>query len=310
MHCQAYQPEHAAAWNNFVEQSRNGIFLFKRHYMDYHAARFKDHSLWVMKDDKPLALLPANIVDNTVYSHGGLTFGGLVLSPKVGAEAVLNIFTCVRDYLSMQGIHHWIYKPVPHIYHAAPSEDDLYALFRMQARLIRVDVSTTISQNQRLPLATGRKGGLTKARNAGIKICNSQDFESCWLILTERLLMRHGVSPTHSLAEITSLAERCPEIQLFMAYQNTHPVAAVVVYDYQQVAHTQYIAVSDQGQAVGALDLLLETLISETYAHRPYFNFGISTEKQGLEINVGLCAQKEMFGGRSTIQQWFEIECV
>ena len=310
MNCIAYRPEHADAWNVFVDNSRNGIFLYKREYMDYHAARFKDYSIWVMEDDEPLALLPANIVDSTVYSHGGLTFGGLVLSRKVGAEAVLRIFACVRDYLSTQGVRYWIYKPVPLIYHEVPSEDDLYALFRIQARQIRLDVSTTISQHHRLPIAKGRKHGLAKARKAGIEIRRTQDFTSCWQLLTERLAMRHGVTPTHSLAEIIYLAERCPEIQLYMAYQNTQPLAAVVVYDYRQVAHTQYIAMSDQGQALGALDLLLETLISETYAHRPYFNFGISTEKQGLEINIGLCAQKEMFGGRSTIQQWFEIECI
>jgi hypothetical protein len=310
MICKAYRPEHAIAWNNFVENSRNGIFLFKREYMDYHMDRFRDYSIWIMNDDEPLALLPANIVDRTVYSHGGLTFGSLVLSRKVGAEVVLHIFECVREYLSSQGVLRWIYKPVPHIYHTAPSEDDIYALFRVQARLIRVDVSTTISQNNRLPLAKGRIHGLKKARKAEIEIYKSRDYTSCWGLLTEHLAIRHGATPTHTLAEITSLAERNPEIQLYMAYQHSEPLAAVVIYDYQRVAHTQYIATSEKGRAMGALDLLLETLISDTYAHRPYFNFGISTENQGLAINTGLCAQKEMFGGRSTIQQWFEIECV
>lgn len=310
MHCRAYEPEHAEAWNDFVDRSRNGIFLYKRRYMDYHASRYKDHSLWVMQNDEPLALLPANLFDFKVYSHAGLTFGGLVLSRKVGAAAVLEMIMCVREYLSSQGVLNWIYKPVPHIYHAVPSEDDLYALFRIQARLIRVDVSTTISQHQRLPLAKGRKHGLSKARKAGVEIRKSQDFASCWKLLSERLAMRHGVTPTHSLEEITSLAERCPEIQLYMAYEQAEPVAAVVVYDYKQVAHTQYITASERGLALGALDMLLDVLISETYSDRPYFNFGISTENQGLELNAGLCAQKEMFGGRSTIQQWYEIECI
>lgn len=303
-------PEHAEAWDDFVDRSRNGIFLFKRRYMDYHASRFKDNSLWVMQDDEPLALLPANFLDFKVYSHAGLTFGGLVLSHKVGAAAVLRMIMCVREYLSRQGVLHWVYKPVPHIYHAVPSEDDLYALFRIQARLTRVDVSTTISQHQRLPLSKGRKHGLSKARKAGVEIRKSQDFASCWKLLTDRLAMRHGVTPTHSLEEITSLAARCPEIQLYMAYEQAEPIAAVVVYDYKQVAHTQYITVSERGQELGALDMLLYVLISETYSDRPYFNFGISSENQGLELNTGLCAQKEMFGGRSTIQQWYEIECI
>ena len=47
--------------------------------MDYHNDRFKDHSLMVFKDDKLIALLPANIVDFNLRSHQGLTYGGFLL---------------------------------------------------------------------------------------------------------------------------------------------------------------------------------------------------------------------------------------
>lgn len=297
-------------WDAFLAQSRNGTFLFKRGYMDYHADRFQDASLWVERDEQLLAMLPASIQGDTIVSHGGLTFGGLVLGNKTGAADVKEIFEHLRDYWSAQGVKKLVYKPVPHIYHRVPSEEDLYALHRLGARTVRVDVSTTIDQAHRLPLSKGRKHALGKARKAGISIRQSQDYAACWQMLTQNLSDRHGVTPTHSLAEIQLLASRCPEIALYMAYVEEQPVAAVVMYGYGQVAHTQYIALTDLARETGALDLLLETLITEIYVDKPYFNFGISTCNNGLYFNEGLCAQKEMFGGRTTVMQWLELECV
>ncbi|MGP1717883.1 MAG: GNAT family N-acetyltransferase [Methylophilus sp.] len=310
MQCLPYQPEQAAEWNVFLAQSRNGTFLFNRDYMDYHADRFQDASVCVKKDEQLIAILPASLDGDTIISHGGLTFGGLVLGNKAGAAEVLEIFTQLRAYWAANGIRKLIYKPVPHIYHTAPSEEDLYALHRLQAKTVRVDVSTTIDQTNRLPVSKMRKRLQGKALKAGVVIKKSEDYAACWEMLTANLADRHGVKPTHTLSEITLLASRCPEIALYMAYLDDKPVAGVVVYAYSQVAHTQYIALTDAARETGALDLLLETLVSEIYSDKPYFNFGISTYDSGRELNAGLCAQKEMFGGRTTMMQWLEMECV
>ena len=55
-----YDPSRADQWNRFVATSRNGTFLFDRRYMDYHKNRFEDLSLVISKDDRIVALLPAN----------------------------------------------------------------------------------------------------------------------------------------------------------------------------------------------------------------------------------------------------------
>jgi hypothetical protein len=303
-----YQASLAPIWNDFCHTSRNGTFMFNRDYMDYHAARFTDCSVVIESHDKPIALLAANRVEDKVISHGGLTFGGLVLGNKTGAAEVVEILHRLREHWAQQGIKKLIYKPVPHIYHRVPSEEDLYALHSMQAKPIRVDVSTTIAQSTRLPLSKGRKYALSKARKAGVSISLSEDYATCWQMLTDNLQDRHGVAPTHSLAEIQLLASRCPQIKLYMAHIGEQAVAAVLIYDFGQVAHTQYIALNDIARETGALDLLLETLISEIYADKPYFNFGISTCNNGQYFNQGLAAQKEMFGGRTTILQWLELE--
>ncbi len=302
-----YHPEHLDIWNCFNQASRNGTFLFDRGYMDYHTDRFTDASLMIEKESKLVAMLPASRDGNTVVSHGGLTFGGLILADKTGVADVKTIFEQLKEWLIASGVEKLIYKPVPHIYHRVPSEEDLYALHRLGAKTMRVDVSTTIQQSTRLPLAKGRKHAIGKAKRAGISVQKSDDYASFWQILTQNLEDHHAVKPTHSLEEMRLLASHFPKIQLYLAYLATRPVAGAVVYDYERVAHTQYIGLNDDARETGALDMLLEHLISKIFVHKPYFNFGASTHNHGLSINEGLVAQKEMFGGRTTILQWMEL---
>lgn len=44
-----YTPEDKSIWDKYVDKARNATFLFHRDYMDYHADRFRDHSLLFIK---------------------------------------------------------------------------------------------------------------------------------------------------------------------------------------------------------------------------------------------------------------------
>lgn len=296
-----------AEWNTFLVNSRNGVFLFNRQYMDYHADRFTDASLMFYKNDDLIAVLPANANDKTLNSHGGLTFGGLVVSNKFSAADAIVLFESLREHLYQIGYEKLIYKPIPHIYHQIPAEEDLYALFKLGAKPVRMDVSTTIKQSNRLALAKGRKHSIAKAKKANVHIEKSTRYDVFWEMLSNNLAQRHEAKPTHSLEEIELLATRFKEIELYLSYIDGKAVAGVLMYDYGQVAHTQYIALNDHARETGALDFLLEHLISVEYANKPYFNFGISTYNNGQSFNEGLAAQKEMFGGRTTILQHLEL---
>lgn len=296
-------------WNSFVQSSRNGTFLFERDYMDYHATRFNDYSLMFMQANNIVAVMPANQIEDTLITHGGLTFGGLVMANKLGAIQVLDIFTQLGEYLHQHGFKKLIYKATPHIYHRVPSEDDLYALHRLGATTERMDLSTTIQQTSRLPLAKMRLRAIAKAKQAEINIVQSQDYASFWALLSQVLSSQHGAIPTHSVEEITQLANRFSQIKLYLAIAQGQLLAGTVIYHYGTVAHAQYLASSDIGKQCGALDYLLEHLITQVYVDQPYFNFGISTSNAGHNLNAGLSAQKEMFGGRSTILQWLTLSC-
>ena len=94
-----YTAEKAAEWNQFVAQSKNGTFLFDRQYMDYHSDRFEDNSLMFYLEGRLYGVMPANRVGDVLYSHQGLTYGGLVMDAKTTAALTVALFDELNQYL-------------------------------------------------------------------------------------------------------------------------------------------------------------------------------------------------------------------
>jgi hypothetical protein len=306
-----YTPPSKEAWDQFVSAARNGTFLFYRDYMGYHADRFVDHSLLFHRDGRLAALLPASFqeADTTLVSHGGLTFGGVVSGPDMTAPLMLELFADLCRYLRERGVTRLLYKAVPHIYHDLPTEEDGYALFRTGARLYRRDVTATVALDRKLPFQERRRRGARKARAAGVVVRQTPDLAAFWPILEDNLRTRHGARPVHSLAEIRRLQQGFPDhIKLFAAYLGDAMLAGVLVYEHRRVAHAQYISAAEEGKRVGALDLVFDYLLSEQYTRHAYFDFGISTEEQGKVLNVGLSEQKEGFGARAVVHDFYELD--
>lgn len=308
MEVRRYRPDMADAWNALNRQARNGHFLFDRGFMDYHADRFEDASLVVLEDGELVALLPANRAGHEVWSHQGLTFGGLVSGP-VGAARTLAILDACAAHWAQEGLRSLTYKALPWIYQRAPAEEDLYWLFRRSAALVRRDVSAAIDYRARGPVSSRRARGARKAANAGLVFARSDDWAGYWRLLETVLDGRHGASPVHSLDEIRLLAGRFPaEVAFHAATLGDRLLAGVVMFCSSQVAHAQYIAVGEEGRAVGALDGLFEHLIAAHAETHRYFDFGISNTDQGRVLNEGLVRQKEEFGASAVVHDVYRIE--
>lgn len=309
LHLQRFRPEQADQWNAFVAASRNGTFLLDRRYMDYHADRFHDHSLVVSDDNDQLtALLPANEHAGQLYSHAGLTYGGLVLGPRGGAADTLAMLEAVRVYMGNNGLASLQYKTIPWIYHRQPAEDDRYALFRAGARLTRRDVLSVVARADRLRLQERRSRGVKAAIKSGVSVVESGDYAAFWPLLSQNLQSRYGVDPVHCLDEIERLHARFPDrIRLFTAHHGDELLGGALIYESHNVAHVQYISTSDAGRRMSALDLVFDSLLNGVYADKPYFDFGISNEQAGQVLNVGLVAQKEGFGARSVVHDYYEL---
>ncbi|MBN4081099.1 GNAT family N-acetyltransferase [Caldithrix abyssi] len=294
-------------WDNFISDSKNGTFLFYRDYMEYHADRFDDYSLLFYENEQLIAVMPANIQATTLFSSGGLTFGGIIAGRKMKTSTMLEIFSLLKDYCNVNRITALEYKSVPHIYHSLPAEEDLYALFLQDAHLLRRDVSATIFMQDRVAFSKGRKWCIGKSKKNGLEVRRSYDFESFMNIEEEHLLKKHGLKPVHSAQEMELLSGRFPDnIKLFAAYRNDAMYGGVVVYDSKHVAHTQYISSSGEGNEIGAVDSILEFLITKYYAEKTYFDFGISNERNG-DLNLGLNAFKESFGARTVVYDRYSL---
>lgn len=306
----AYEPSRKAEWDDFVRAAKNGVFLFLRDYMEYHADRFPDASLMFYDARGELiALLPATACDGILSSHAGLTFGGLVSGPGMKVELMFDVFAAMVAAAEARGIRQIVYKPVPHIYHRSPAEEDLYALFRNDAVLVRRDVSLVVDNRARLPLSKGRRWGLGQARRQPLEVRPSVEFEMFMAIETELLRAKYGAQPTHSGNELRLLAERFPDhIKLFAAYLDSRMVAGIVIYESERVAHTQYIGANDEGRRASALDMIVDFLMNDRYTGIKYFDFGTSTDPDGRNLNAGLIENKQSYGARAIMYDCYRLD--
>ncbi len=303
-----YTPARADEWNRFVAQSKNGTFLFDRRYMDYHSDRFADYSLMVYHKGRPYALLPANADGQTLVSHGGLTYGGLVMGSDCSAAGILEVFAMMNDYLRRQGFSKVVYKAIPWIYHQLPAEEDLFALTDVcKARLLIRDISSAIVCTRRLRFTESRRSGLRKARQHGLSVAESSDIEGFWQILCDNLMAKYGVSPVHTVSELRLLQSRFPEqIKLWTVSDGCRLLGGTLIFLTPQVLHTQYISASPEGKTYGAIDLLFDTLINDVYKDYPIIDFGKSTVSDSARLNRQLVFQKEGFGGRAVCYDTYE----
>lgn len=305
-----YREECKNNWNEFVRNSKNGHFFFQRDYMEYHNDRFEDFSLMIYDEkDKLTALLPANLKENVLYSHQGLTFGGFLIDDKMKTEIMLEIFKLLKIYLKEQNIETFIYKCIPYIYHVKPSEEDRYALFINNAKLIRRDITSTIDLTEQVRYSKGRKWTINKAKKESIEIFESDDYEIFWKLLTGVLESNHEAKPVHTFEEMNQLVSKFPKnIKLFLSKKDEKIISGALIYENKNIVHTQYLANSEDGRDIGALDLLLDYLIKDIYKSKKYFDFGISNEDAGRYLNTGLIAQKEGFGARAVAHDFYELE--
>jgi hypothetical protein len=305
-----YEPKDYENWNAFIGKAKNSTFLFHRDFMEYHNDRFQDYSLVVLDKEKWVAILPANVVDNEVFSHQGLTYGGLVYNEKIKLASVIEIFKAVLSFLNENNIEKLQLKLIPSIYHQKPAEELNYALFLAEAQLIRRDSMAVIDLSKKISIASGRKEGITKGKKNKLEIKEVDDFELFWnTILIPNLAIKHQAKPVHSLQEMNKLKELFPEnIRQFNVFENGIIVAGTTIFETENVAHCQYISGKEDKNELGGLDLLFHHLITEVFNNKRFFDFGTSNENQGRKLNNGLSYWKESFGASIIVQDFYEVK--
>jgi len=305
-----YKPSHKNEWNAFALDSNQQTFLFLRDFMDYHSDRFQDFSLMIYNDEELMALLPANKIDNEIYSHQGLTYGDLIYKSTLQSQEFIGILKTVLEYLSENGIKSLLIKELPFVFLDNQTNNPLaYLCFKLNAQLQRMDIHSVLELKFK-SYNRSRKNGYKRGLKNNLTVIETDDFESFWNeILIPNLDDRHNVRPVHSLEEIQLLKSRFPnKIRQFNVYLKDKIVAGTTIFETKHVAHSQYISGNADKNALGSLDFLHHYLLEEVFADKSYFNFGISNENDGQNINEGLQYWKEGYGAHSITQGFYKIE--
>jgi hypothetical protein len=295
-------------WNSFVKEAKNATFLFDRGYMDYHADRFKDHSLLLFAEGKLRALFVANENNHEIVSHEGLSYGGLLLEPEARLEDVLTWFFHIVRYYHQLGFERVIYRCLPFYYATYPAQEDLYALFLLKAALLQRDTSSVFVKAMPLPYQQRRKKN-TRKNSGSFLISRANDPTEFWNdVLIPNLKEKFGAEPVHSLEEIKKLMQLFPnQIQLFEV-RDQGLLGGTVIYTTPITAHAQYTSATRLGKEMGALDVLFDNLLNDVFKEKAYFSFGTSNGEPHRGLNRGLVNWKEGFGARTFVIDTYQIE--
>jgi Acetyltransferase (GNAT) domain len=311
----SYRPEDACGWEELVARACNGTFLHTRRFISYHGDRFRDRSL-VLENRRgrvvgvfPAAEAPAD--PETVISHPGLTYGGVVHDGSVRGAAMIGALDAIASHYRNLGYRRLRYKVVPSIYHALPAEDDLYALFRLGARSHQCDLSAAVDLANRGRVTKRRLRSRRRADNAGVRVLeNWYEIAGFWQVLEHNLASRHGASPLHSIAEINMLNKSFPNaIILITAKIGIDIVGGTLLFLSSRVSRVQYTATTEQGRAVCATDPVMEYAIDIARKRGcRYFDFGTCTLERGQVLHQDLYHFKVSFGGRGVVYGQYELD--
>ncbi len=304
-----YEANNYEQWNAFVSQAKNATFLFHRDFMEYHQDRFEDFSLMAFENEKLIAILPANKVQNTVYSHQGLTYGGLVLLPKAKMNQVIEVFKTLLKFLNDASISTLFLKQIPSIYCDTFSDEMDYLSYVCQAKLQMKHAISVVNLNHPLQISKSRRECVNRGKKLQLIIKEETDFSAFWNeLLIPNLKDKYQSKPVHTLEEITFLRNKFPEnIRHFNVYQNEKLVCGTTLFITKTVVKPQYISGNENNNLLGSIDFLYDYLIKEIAYGKAFFDFGPSHENHGLQIVENINFWKESFGTQIVIQNFHEI---
>ena len=305
-----YQESDYELWNTFVSAAKNATFLFHRDFMEYHKERFDDFSLLVFDKVKLVAVLPANRLDSKVYSHQGLTYGGLVYASKLKIEKIETILDLLFDFFKSKRIEHFYLHPIPSFYLGQGNAAIDFFLMKKGAQLYRKEMNMVAHLPQEIPISKSKLKHFRRTEVLGLRVVEETTFQPFWeKILEPRLVEKYDAKPVHSLAEIQLLHEIFPKnIKQFSAYLEDKIVAGITIFEFENGVKSQYGATSKKGEKYRALDFLFISLL-DIFQKRGklFFDMGIVNDSGEKGFHSGLLQQKEELGCTVWSQDFYKI---
>nr|WP_321230287.1 FemAB family protein [uncultured Psychroserpens sp.] len=307
-----YNQSQRLVWNTFVSNSKNATFLYHRDFMEYHQDRFDDYSLMVYNNDQLFAIFPANISKEIVYSHQGLTYGGLVIENDINANQKEAVYGAVLAFYKAEKFKSLIVKPLPSFYDFQILKLENFWQTQKNSSVIKQNMILAIDYNSNYKIHKTKLKRYKKMESNGFTIKEGRpEFEKFWnTILIKRLEEKHNSKPVHSLLEIQYLHDKFEhEIFQYNIYQNENLLAGITVFKKGLVVKSQYGIASVEGEKLNALDVLFVHLI-KTYKDEDmqFFSMGTVNDDSKLGYSEGMLKQKQELGCSTYFQDIINVE--
>jgi len=231
-----YTPDKKKEWDLFVEKSNNGTMFHKQAFLDYHEpGKFNFQHLMFYQGNDLIGVLPGGLsADGKKYwSPTGASYGSIV-AEDIPFSLALRMVDALIDYANDNKWEEIFLIPPPIIYNKYYNQHFEYAMLYRNFDFEYHYISHAIDL---------KKGDIFEdfdkktqkiiekiQRDGKLSIRENKDYASFYPILEENKA-KHGVKPTHSLADLLKLEELIPEhLKLFMIYHDDKPVAGSLLF--------------------------------------------------------------------------------
>lgn len=274
--------------------------------MEYHGDRFEDASVMVWEGEELLAVFPAHRIDDQVFSHLGLSFGGFIFKKSLPLERQKSIIQLILEYYKKKSIKSLSVTPVPYYYTQEQVSDEI--LFNSLGFEEDGNKEIYLIQSPFILKDKGKRKGVRRAVKKGLEVREGEVDKEFWKQLLEPLYhSKIGKAPVHSWEEISFLAERHPgKIKQLSAYQEGELLAGLVIFRHPEVIKVQYSAVTEKGKACRAMDFLMHYLMN--FSEIKFLDMGTVNDGQTGEKLESLAYWKESFGAVSMNLPTFRIQ--
>ena len=314
-----YINQNESLWDQFVSSGNNGTLFHLRKFLNYHPKdRFQDHSILIEKKQNLFSVLPAAelIVDGKriLVSHPGSTVGSFVVPENLSIADAMSMSEALVTYVKENNFSGIRITLPPTLYQRRLSNYMDFSFFKQGFTYLKRDVTSILFLEDSLDknLVKFKSSHLRAVRNAqekGVNVRQSNDFDSFYHILEQNLNIRHGVTPTHTLAELKNIHALFPDrVNLFAAFVKDVMVAGVVnfvVNDHVVLAF--YISHDEAYQEFRAVNLLFYSIFDWAIQQGfRIYDFGTFTVNE--KPNMGLGRFKENFGASGIFRDTIELK--
>ena len=314
-----YTDSDQSLWDDFVPNANNGTLFHLRSFLSYHPhGRFLDHSLLVKKKNKLFSVFPAaeKKINGNRYliSHPGSSVGSFVVPESLSIADAIDLVKSLVLYtreLKFDGIR--ITLP-PNLYQRRLSNYMDFSFLKNNFKYLKREVTSILYLEKSLELTiqkfrSSHIRSIKKARQKGVKIRKSEDFQSFFNILEKNLKIRHNVRPTHTVEELIKIHDLFPEkCNLFGAFIGEKMIAGVVNFIINsEVVLAFYISHNEEHKDMRPVNLLFYTIFEwAIQSNYKIYDFGIFTVNESP--NMGLGRFKENFGASGIFRDTIEFK--